>query len=140
MTKSELEDKIAMLLGGRVAEEIIYQEVSTGAQDDQMTATDIAKSMVKNYGMSEKLGGVALDGARQPTFLPTGQATGPADYSEETAREIDCEVRNILDVQFTRVRGLLQARQDALRRAAVALLKTETMTGDELQALVGASS
>jgi cell division protease FtsH len=137
MTKSELEDKIAMLLGGRVAEEIIYHEVSTGAQDDLMKATDIAKSMVKTYGMSGKLGGVTFDGARQPTFLPTGQAGGRTDYSEETAREIDCEVRNILDAQFTRVRSILQARQDALRTAALALLKTETMTGDELQALLG---
>src|SRR5574341_678549 len=137
MTKSELENKIAMLLGGRVAEEIIYQEVSTGAQDDLMKATDIAKSMVKTYGMSAKLGGVTFDGARQPTFLSTGQP-GPADYSEETAREIDCEVRNILDAQYARVRSTLQARHDALRRAAAVLLEKETMTGEELRIFVAA--
>jgi cell division protease FtsH len=137
MTKSELENKIAMLLGGRVAEEVIFKEVSTGAQDDLMKATDIAKSMVKVYGMSGKLGGVTFDGARQPTFLPIGQSSGPAEYSEETAREIDCEVRDILDAQFERVRAILQTRQDVLRSAAVALLQKETMTGDELQAIVG---
>jgi cell division protease FtsH len=136
MTKSELEDKIAMLLGGRVAEEIIYQEISTGAQDDLMKATDIAKSMVKTYGMSAKLGGVTFDGARQPTFLQTGPSGGPPDYSEETAREIDCEVRSIIDAQYARVRTTLQARQDALRRAAAVLLEKETMTGDELRTLV----
>jgi cell division protease FtsH len=137
MTKSELENKIAMLLGGRVAEEVIFKEVSTGAQDDLMKATDIAKSMVKVYGMSDKLGGVTFDGARQPAFLPTGQSTGPVEYSEETAREIDCEVRNIVDAQFERVRAMLQTRQDALRRAAVMLLEKETITGEELRALVG---
>jgi cell division protease FtsH len=136
MTKSELENKIAMLLGGRVAEEIIYQEVSTGAQDDLMKATDIAKSMVKTYGMSDKLGGVAFDGTRQPAFFPIAQAGGAPDYSEETAREIDCEVRNILDAQYARVRAVLNARQDSLRRGAAVLLEKETMTGEALQSLV----
>jgi cell division protease FtsH len=135
MTRSELENKIAMLLGGRVAEEIIYQEVSTGAQDDLMKATDSAKSMVKTYGMSAKLGGVTFDGARQPAFLPAGQP-GPGDYSEETAREIDCEIRDILDAQYARVRSTLQAHRDALRRAATVLLEKETMTGEELRTLV----
>jgi cell division protease FtsH len=139
MTQSELENKIAMLLGGRVAEEIIYQEVSTGAQDDLMKATDIAKSMVKTYGMSAKLGGVTFDGARQPAFLPAGQP-GPGDYSEETAREIDCEIRDILDAQYARVRSTLQARRDALRQAAAVLLEKETMTGEELRTLVASAA
>jgi cell division protease FtsH len=140
MTKSELENKVAMLLGGRVAEELIFQEISTGAQDDLMKATDIAKSMVKTYGMSEKLGGVSFDGSRQPTFLPTGQTGGAVEYSEETAREIDCEIRTILDAQFARVRAILQTRQDILRKAAAALLEHETMTGDELLAFVGSTA
>jgi cell division protease FtsH len=135
MTKSELENKIAALLGGRVAEEIIYQEVSTGAQDDLVKATDIAKSMVKTYGMSSALGGVSFDGARQPVFWPGGQAA-PAEYSEATAREIDCEVRAILDAQYARATAILGERREALRAAASALLATETMTGDELQAIV----
>ena len=70
MTKAELENKIAVLLGGRVAEEIIYKEVSTGAQDDLLKATDIAKSMVKVYGMSEKLGQLSLERSRRPSRLP----------------------------------------------------------------------
>jgi len=135
MTKSELENKIAALLGGRVAEELIYQEVSTGAQDDLVKATDIAKSMVKTYGMSDTLGGVSFDGARQPLFWPGGQAE-PGDYSEATAREIDCEVRAILDAQYARAKAILSERREALRAAALALLATETMTGDELQAIV----
>ncbi len=136
MTKSELENKIATLLGGRIAEEIVYQEVSTGAQDDLVKATDIAKNMVKAYGMSSKLGGVSFDGGRQPAFLQTGQPPVPGDYSEATAREIDCKVREILDAQYARGKAILLARQAGLRRAASVLLAKETMTGDELQALV----
>jgi cell division protease FtsH len=136
MTKSELENKIAVLLGGRVAEELIYQEVSTGAQDDLLKATDIAKSMVKAYGMSEKLGQVSFERERQPLFLQTGQPAPPGEYSEETAREIDCEVRRIVDEQHERVRGLLSRRRDALRDGAAQLLSRETMSGEELKAIL----
>ncbi len=72
MTKSELENKVAVLLGGRVAEETVYHEVSTGAQHDLLKATDIAKNMVKAYGMSDKLGQMSFDRACQPLFLQTG--------------------------------------------------------------------
>src|SRR6185295_3807506 len=99
MTKTELENKIAVLMGGRVAEEIIYREVSTGAQDDLRKATDIATNMVKTYGMSEKLGQISFERERQPLFLPVGQTPAPGDYSEETSREIDTEVRRIIDEQ-----------------------------------------
>ncbi|MGB2726757.1 MAG: ATP-dependent zinc metalloprotease FtsH, partial [Nitrospira sp.] len=92
MTVSELKNRIAILLGGRAAEEVIYGEVSTGAQDDLRKATDIAKSMVKAYGMSEKLGQVSLERDRQSIFLQTGPSQTPGDYSEQTSREIDCEV------------------------------------------------
>ena len=84
MTKSELENKIAVLLGGRVAEELIYHEISTGARDDLLKATDIAKSMVKAYGMSEKLGQISFDGERQPLFLQTGLA--PVENLDEVRR------------------------------------------------------
>ncbi len=139
MTKSELENKIAVLLGGRVAEEIIYHEVSTGAQDDLMKATDIAKSMVKLYGMSEKLGQLSLERDRQPLFLQTGQPHAPGDYSEETAREIDCEVRRIIDEQHARVSTVLDAQQDVLRDAAAVLLEKEIITGEELKAITAKS-
>ncbi|TAJ22925.1 MAG: ATP-dependent metallopeptidase FtsH/Yme1/Tma family protein [Nitrospirae bacterium] len=136
MTKSELENKIAVLLGGRVAEEVIYREVSTGAQDDLLKATDIAKSMVKVYGMSDKLGQISFDRDRQPLFLQTGQPQTPGDYSEETSREIDCEIRRIIDEQYARVRTLLHSQQHILREAATVLLGKETITGEELKAII----
>jgi len=140
MTKSELENKIAVLLGGRVAEEIIYREVSTGAQDDLMKATDIAKSMVKRYGMSEKLGLLSFDRDRQPLFLQNGQPQAPGDYSEETAREIDCEVHRIIDEQYARVSRVLNSQQEVFREAAAVLLKKEIITGEELKAIIAKSS
>jgi len=140
MTKSELENKIAVLLGGRVAEEIIYREVSTGAQDDLMKATDIAKSMVKRYGMSEKLGLLSFDRDRQPLFLQNGQPQAPGDYSEETAREIDCKVHRIIDEQYARVSRVLNSQQEVFREAAAVLLKKEIITGEELKAIIAKSS
>jgi cell division protease FtsH len=136
MTKSELENKVAVLLGGRVAEEIIYKEVSTGAQDDLLKATDIAKSMVKVYGMSEKLGQISFERDRQPLFFPIGQEQARGDYSEATSREIDYEVRRIIDEQHSRVRTLLDSQQTTLREAARALLGKETITGEELKAII----
>jgi len=136
MTKSELENKVAVLLGGRVAEEIIYKEVSTGAQDDLLKATDIAKSMVKVYGMSEKLGQISFERDRQPLFFPIGQDQTRNDYSEATAREIDYEVRRIIDEQYSRVSALLDSQQTTLREAARALLSKETITGEELKAII----
>jgi cell division protease FtsH len=136
MTKSELENKVAVLLGGRVAEELVFGEASTGAQNDLVKATDIAKSMVKAYGMSEKLGTITLERDRQPQFLQLQPASEKGDYSEETAREIDCEVRRIIDEQYDRVRRLLQAKQAALRSGATLLLEREVITGAELKAIM----
>ena len=138
MTKTELENRIAVLLGGRMSEELIYGEVSTGAQDDLLKATDIAKSMVKAYGMSPKFGLVSFDRDDRGQFLHAGQPQAPADYSELTAHEIDCEVRRIIDEQVDRVRLLLDERLEALQRAAAVLLQQETMTGAELQTIVSA--
>ncbi|MDL1888897.1 ATP-dependent zinc metalloprotease FtsH [Nitrospirales bacterium NOB] len=136
MTYTELKNKIVVLLGGRAAEELIYGEVSTGAQDDLRKATDIAKSMVKVYGMSEKLGQVSLERDRQPLFLQAMPAQSPRDYSEQTSREIDCEVRHLIDEQYERARSLLTARESALRKAAQVLLGKETISGEELKVLV----
>src|SRR5215813_13161371 len=135
MTRSELENRIAVLLGGRVAEELIFQEVSTGARDDLAKATEIAKSMVKVYGMSDKLGQINFDRDHQPLFLPTSQPQTAGDYSAETAREIDCEVRRIIDEQYVRVRSLLSAQQEALREAATVLLNKEVISGEELKTI-----
>ncbi|GKS58955.1 ATP-dependent zinc metalloprotease FtsH [Nitrospira sp.] len=139
MTKTELTNKIAVLLGGRGAEDLIYQEVSTGAQDDLLKATDIAKSMIKRYGMSEKLGQVSFDRERQPLFLQAAQSSPSGDYSEATSREIDCEIRRLIDEQYARVQALLQRQEPALRRAATALLAKETISGEELRAIVDAA-
>ena len=136
MTKSELENKVAVLLGGRIAEETIFGEASTGAQNDLVKATDIAKSMVKAYGMSEKLGTITLERERQPQFLQLPVASEKGDYSEETAREIDCEVRRIVDEQYGRVRRLLEDRKPALQQGAQLLLEREVITGAELKTVL----
>ena len=136
MTRTELQNKIAVLLGGRVAEETIYHEISTGAQDDLLKATDIAKSMVKAYGMSDKLGQVSLERDRRSPFLQGPQSDVGGDYSEETSREIDCEVRRIIDEQYIRVRTILGSQEKILRDAASVLLAKETISGEELKAVV----
>ncbi|KFE60623.1 ATP-dependent zinc metalloprotease FtsH [Hyalangium minutum] len=138
MTRRELEDKIATLLGGRVAEELIFQEVSTGAHDDLLRATDIARSMVVSYGMTEVLGLATFDEGRGSAFLESGPSRTRGNYSEGLARRIDDEVGNILKGQHARVRELLGKREQVLRRAAHTLLQKETLSGEELTALVAA--
>ena len=136
MTKTELENKIAVLLGGRNAEELIFGEASTGAQNDLVRATDIAKSMVKSYGMSEKLGAITLDRERQPLMMQIQAPQEKGDYSEETAREIDCEVRRIIDEQYERVKRLLVERKAALLEGAKKLLEQEVISGSDLKAIM----
>ncbi|MDH5640196.1 MAG: ATP-dependent zinc metalloprotease FtsH [Nitrospira sp.] len=136
MTKSELENKVAVLLGGRIAEELTFGEASTGAQNDLVKATDIAKSMVKAYGMSDKLGTITLERERQPQFLQLPIGSEKGDYSEETAREIDCEVRRIVDEQYERVKRLLGERTVALQQGAKLLLEQEVISGAELKAIM----
>jgi len=136
LTRSELENKIAILLGGRTAEELIFGEASTGAADDLQKATNIAKRMVKDYGMSEKLGRVALEMAPQPAFLKPTELSGDGNYSEQTAREIDQEVKQLIQNQEVRVKELLAPLKPALLTGAKRLLDQEVMMGTELQALL----
>jgi cell division protease FtsH len=136
MTSQELKNKIAVLLGGRAAEALIYKEVSTGAQDDLRKATDIAISMVKLYGMSDKLGQRSFERDRQPLFLQATQPSSQGDYSEETSREIDCEVRQIIDEQYERTSEIVRSQEPVLREAASVLLGKETISGEELKAIV----
>jgi len=136
MTKGELENKIAVLLGGRVAEELIFNDISTGASDDLLKATDIAKNMVKTYGMSEVFGQVHLEDGHAPTFLQNPQHARSHEYSETTAREIDAEIRRIIDTQYVRATQILGARQDVLRTAARVLLQKETISGAELKSML----
>jgi len=98
-----------VLLGGRVAEELICRDISTGASDDLLKATDIAKSMVKTHGMSEIFGQVHLEDGRAPTFLQNPQHSYCREYSETTAQEIDAEIRRIIDTQYVRATQILGA-------------------------------
>ncbi|MDA0739975.1 MAG: ATP-dependent zinc metalloprotease FtsH [Nitrospirae bacterium] len=136
LTRSELESKIAVLLGGRIAEELVFGEASTGAADDLQKATNIAQRMVKDYGMSDVLGTVALDNERQASFLQTKEPSYGTQYSEETAREIDQEVRRLIDAQATLVKELLTKLSPVLLEAAEKLMEEEVMTGDDLRALM----
>jgi cell division protease FtsH len=137
MTRSELEDRIAVLLGGRVAEELVYGEISTGAHNDLERATEMARLMVTKYGMSERMG-LATYGERSPLFLKGSGMGGERDYSEETARGIDEEVRAILDRTHDRVQGLLTTKKAILVSGAEALKRTETLEGERLRrALAG---
>ncbi len=136
LTRSELENKIAILLGGRVAEELIFGEASTGAADDLQKATSIAKRMMKDYGMSETLGAVALEQSHHPPFLLPHDSAQGETYSEETAREIDQEVRRLIREQQARVHALLTQVRPILLQGAQKLLADEVMPGESLQRLL----
>ncbi len=138
LTRSELLDRLAVLLGGRAAEAITFGEVSTGAQHDLQRAADIARRMVKEYGMSERLGALAFEPERRPLFLPAGDGlSGGKPYSEETAREIDQEVKGIVDATEARVQELLTRKNSQLKALAQRLLEKEVLEGEELRRLLG---
>ncbi|MGH7278518.1 MAG: cell division protein FtsH, partial [Candidatus Rokuibacteriota bacterium] len=132
-----LEDRIAVLLGGRVAEELVYGEVSTGAHNDLERATEFARLMVMKYGMSDRLG-LATYGDRTPLFLkgPGAGWGGEREYSEATARTIDEEVRGILERTHDRVRALLTTKKSVLMAAAAELKRVETLEGDRLRTVL----
>ena len=139
MTREELEDKMAVLLGGRAAEKIVFGHLSTGAADDLMKVTDIARAMVTRYGMTDRLGHVALEKDRR-SFLATDQPYyGPQerDYSDETASAVDAEVRRIVDEAFDRAVRLLEERRDVLETTALLLLERETLDQADLQRAFG---
>jgi cell division protease FtsH len=135
LTRSELDDRLAVLLGGRVAEELVYGEVSTGAHNDLERATELARLMVTKYGMSERVG-LATYGERGSIFLKGPAAAGEHDYSEATARTIDEEVRTMLEHTHDRVRGILTTRKAALVAAAGELKRVETLEGERLRRLL----
>ena len=137
MTRRELENKMAVLLGGRAAEALVFDEFSTGAADDLQKVTNIARSIATRYGMIRELGHVAYE-SDQPGFLgtPAGFALRERSYSEVTAREIDEAVKSIVDGAFDRALSLLKAKRATLDRGAAALLERETLTEEALIALV----
>ena len=136
MTRTELEHKIEVVLAGRAAEKLVYDHLSTGAADDLIRATDIARSIVARYGMDEKLGPVAYDAERSPFLLPApGQAYLERRFSEDTAREIDLAVRRIVDDAFDATMAVLAANRDLLERCARELLEVETFDEPRLKEL-----
>lgn len=139
MTREELENKMAVLLGGRAAEWLVFEHLSTGAADDLARVTDIARAMVTRYGMSSKLGHVALEKDQRSFLTPNPMFDGPRErvYSDETATSIDEEVRQLVDETFERTLGLLRERADLLHRTAKKLLEKETLDEAELKELVG---
>ena len=135
MRKTELLNKIASLLGGRAAEEIIFGDISTGAHSDLSRATDIAKSMIREYGMSAKLGQVYLSPEKRPQFMDLGMREG-GDYSEATAEMIDQEIREIISSEYTRALDILKSKKDILEKGAQLLLEKEKIDGEEIKALM----
>ncbi|HEX5079457.1 MAG TPA: ATP-dependent zinc metalloprotease FtsH [Geminicoccaceae bacterium] len=131
MTVEELENKMAVLLGGRAAEQLVFGEISTGAADDLVKATDIARSMITRYGMEEKLGQVALE-TQRGVYLGVPSEGGGRRFSEDTAREIDVAVRERIDRTYQKALEILRGRRPELDRLAKTLLEKETLTAEEL--------
>ena len=138
MTRAELLDRLDVLLGGRVAEEIIFGDVSTGAADDLRRATDMARHMVAQYSMSEKLGLATFEEPRQ-TFLETGGSTA-REYSEATAQAIDVEIARILSAAHARVRETLTAHRGTVEALAKLLIDKEVVNAEELRAVLGSGA
>jgi len=136
MTRTELLTRIAMALGGRAAEEIIFGDVSTGAHNDLLKATDIARGMVKEYGMDETLGRVYWESERRPHFLNAPGLAPERKYSEQTAREIDEAVRRILEEQYARAKQILTERRVVLEKGARLLMEKEKIEGQELKQIM----
>ncbi|MCC4114909.1 hypothetical protein LLG90_06040 [Aromatoleum toluclasticum] len=139
MTRADLLERIDVLLGGRVAEEMVFGDVSTGARNDLQRATDLARQMVTQYGMSERLGLATLEDARAALFLDGPVMPGRKEYSEHTAEAIDEEVRMILADAHTRVSETLSARRGLLDTLARLLLEKEMVGRGELDQLLGAA-
>ena len=140
LTQSELESRIEVLLAGTIAEEMVYADVSTGAQNDLERASAIARSMVMDYGMS-RLGRVTYRESGRSPFLTGGGAELPQarSHSEQTAREIDEEVRRIIDAAMDRVRRIMESRRAALEAITRRLIECEVIDGEELRTIIEAS-
>jgi cell division protease FtsH len=137
LTREDLLSQLSVLLGGRSAEEIAFGRISTGAQNDLLRATDIARSMVTEFGMSDLLGAVNYDGNKRPIFLETGFASERGNYSEETALKIDTEVKRILTEAHDVARRVLNDRRATLDALSERLLEKEVIESEELKAIMG---
>lgn len=139
MTKSELESRIQVLLGGTVAEEIVFEDVSSGASNDLERATEIARSMVMDYGMSQ-LGRVNYRDSNRSPFLISSDMPRVQHHSEQTAREIDEEVRRIIDDGLHKTRHILATRRAALVAVSQELMKQEVIDSTELKRIIEENS
>jgi cell division protease FtsH len=140
MTRGELESRIQVCLGGTVAEEIVFEDISSGAQNDLERATEIARSMVMDFGMSQ-LGRVNFRESTRSPFIYNGGDFGRVQHhSEETAREIDQEVKRILDANLEHVRNILSERRQALEAVTAELMKHETIDSEQLKRIMEESS
>jgi cell division protease FtsH len=133
-TQGQFEDQIAWGLGGRAAEEIIFNEISSGASNDIEKATEIARQMVTRYGMSKKLGPIAFGKADEMVFLGR-QISEQRNYSDEVAYEIDKEVRAFIDNGYYRAKKILTENRDKLIQISELLIQKETLEGDEFERL-----
>jgi len=132
MTQDELENKMAVLLGGRAAEILVFDEISTGATDDLDKATDIARNMVTRFGMHEKLGQMTYEEPRQSFLGEAMLSSTPRNYSEETAREIDCAVRELTTAAREKALAILTNNRKQLEQGANRLIEKETLLADEI--------
>ena len=132
MGRQELEDRMAVLLGGRAAEMLVGGDVFTGAADDLAKATDIARGIVLRFGMDERIGPVTWDTEQGQFLQQPGVFWRPRRFSENTAREIDKVVHAYLDAALGRALDILRANREVLDAGAAALLARETLSGDEI--------
>jgi cell division protease FtsH len=137
MTRKDLQSQLAVLLGGRSAEEIAFGEISTGAQNDLQRATDIARSMVTEFGMSDELGVVSYNGHNRGVFLDTPFMQERGNYAEDTAQKIDAEVKRILTEAHDEARRILREQRHVLDELSERLLVKEVVEGEELRSLMG---
>jgi cell division protease FtsH len=140
LKRSELLDRLDVLLGGRVAEELVYGDVSTGAQDDLQRATDMARHMITQYGMSDRLGQVTFDAPRSGVFLPGQEGASRGNYSEATARLIDEEIARLIREAHARVRETLTEKRAALDALAGMLLEHEVVDRSALEQVLRGQS
>jgi cell division protease FtsH len=140
MTRRDLHSQLAVLLGGRTAEEIALGEISTGAQNDLQRATDIARAMVTEFGMSDELGAINYDGNKHAKFLDIPMPQERGVYAEETAQKIDAEIKRILTDAHNKAREVLTSYRGKLESVTRRLLDVEVMEGEELRRLLGGES
>jgi cell division protease FtsH len=129
-------DRIAMALGGRIAEQLKFGQLTTGASNDFKQASQLAKAMVTEWGMSEKLGPVSYNSSDENPMMPFGPSGRSGDYSEQTAQEIDTEIRSIINEQYARARKICEENIDKLNAIAEALLEKETLDSEDLDAIM----